>query len=555
MLFALAVPMAMLVATGCREATSEPARFDQAPEGYVERVAYYPSGEVLQSVLMVRKMAPKRVRVGETFEYYIELHNPTDKVVLKNLLIRDYIDPNVRIIGSSPEWYDIDAAEEEGEYVPDAEERKQWREGRDLDDFPRPKPAIGKVKPVAPWNAKIGEKPEIRWFVGSLFPEKSIDIRVRAKAVAGELDETRIINCASVDYQIAACVASRVVEPELKLNMQLQRDFIICSTDQVDLKLRLKNTGSGTINNAVARVHLPEGLEAADGTNTITWNAGSLSGGDSKQHTPKVTVLRPGQYSVKAKAEGDGEIETEAASVQLTARQGSIDVTVDGPETEYVGLAAEYEVNVTNNGDARVRELEVRAPVPTNTEFVEATHDGSLQNNQIVWTFPRLEAGESQTLAYRVRGTDEGSYRAIAKAEAICTGEVTDMVQTKLEGVAAMVVEVVDNRDPNKVGQEEVYEIRVTNQGSAPETNVIVHCELGEGQRLISTTGETDTGAKRGARKVTFNPVESLTAGQTAEWSVKVDCNTEGDIRFYVEVNSDQHTRPVRETEATRIYK
>ena len=51
-----------------------------------------------------------------------------------------------------------------------------------------------------------------------------------------------------------------------------------------------------------------------------------------------------------------------------------------------------------------------------------------------------------------------------------------------------------------------------------------------------------------------FAPIPSLAPKATAVFKVKVKGTAAGDLRFKVEMNSDQLTRPVMETESTHIY-
>ena len=129
-----------LLAAGCGytdEGTRAPKRFYQLPQGWEEAFAHYPRGVVSESVLMIRKTGPKDIVANQDFEYVIEVYNPTDKVLLKNVLIRDYMAPGVRIRSSTPTWEYIDARREEGEWIPDL-----WKAGKDIDDKAAPAPAI-----------------------------------------------------------------------------------------------------------------------------------------------------------------------------------------------------------------------------------------------------------------------------------------------------------------------------------------------------------------------------------------------------------------------------
>jgi uncharacterized repeat protein (TIGR01451 family) len=254
-------------------------------------------------------------------------------------------------------------------------------------------------------------------------------------------------------------------------------------------------------------------------------------------------------------ATGSGTMQTEAQRVTLQARQGIINIVASGPTESYVGLPLEYGVTVSNVGDARVRDLVVEGQMPAGMEFVDATHDGQMRGDRVVWAFPTLAEGTSQAVTVRMRGTGEpGFVRNVFSARGVCTGDVSDIVRTKLEGVPAMVIECIDVQDPNKVGESETYEIRVTNQGSANLTNIVVNCHLEEAQEFVSATGPTPTNAKTGDREYTFGPLPALAPRETATWRTSVRCVAQGDIRFHLKVTSDQHGRPVEETESTRVY-
>lgn len=53
---------------------------------------------------------------------------------------------------------------------------------------------------------------------------------------------------------------------------------------------------------------------------------------------------------------------------------------------------------------------------------------------------------------------------------------------------------------------------------------------------------------------MTFEPYASLAPKQKISWTLVVKANQTGDTRFAVEMNTDQLTSPVNETESTRFY-
>ncbi len=132
------------------------------------------------------------------------------------------------------------------------------------------------------------------------------------------------------------------------------------------------------------------------------------------------------------------------------------------------------------------------------------------------------------------------------------TGEVTAVATTDLQGIPALLMEVVDEIDPVTVGDKTTYVITVTNQGSAQDQNVTIVCNLEEAMSFVSGTGTSEVTAEDGT--VTMAAVPGLDPGDAAVWRVTVKAESEADARFTVTLTSDQLQRPVRETESTNLY-
>jgi len=113
-------------------------------------------------------------------------------------------------------------------------------------------------------------------------------------------------------------------------------------------------------------------------------------------------------------------------------------------------------------------------------------------------------------------------------------------------------MEVIDLEDPIEVGSRTTYLITVTNQGSAPDTNIRIVCALEDKIQYVSSGGAT-AGSIMG-NTASFAPLHSLAPKARATWQVVVRGVRPGDVRFRVTMSSDQLTRPVEETEATHLY-
>jgi len=129
---------------------------------------------------------------------------------------------------------------------------------------------------------------------------------------------------------------------------------------------------------------------------------------------------------------------------------------------------------------------------------------------------------------------------------------VTSSTTTLIEGIPAILLEVVDLEDPVEVGKEETYVIMATNQGSADGTNISISCILEPNARFLSSKGPTEAMIK--GDTIVLGPIKKLAPNAKATWRVNVKAVKNGDVRFKVAMTSDQIERAVEETEATTFY-
>ena len=112
---------------------------------------------------------------------------------------------------------------------------------------------------------------------------------------------------------------------------------------------------------------------------------------------------------------------------------------------------------------------------------------------------------------------------------------------------------MVDLEDPIEVGAETTYEIRVVNQGTSPTTNLQIIATVPAGMTTRDATGPAPHRLQ--GQQVIFEKLPSLAAKADALYRVKVVGDKPGDMRFKVQMTSDQLRSPVYEEESTRVYK
>jgi len=146
-----------------------------------------------------------------------------------------------------------------------------------------------------------------------------------------------------------------------------------------------------------------------------------------------------------------------------------------------------------------------------------------------------------------------GSAQSTAAAQGYCCEQASSMAKTEVQGIPALLLEAIDVEDPIAVGGMETYHITVTNQGSAPDRNVVVEVNFEEEFDIASQKGPTSAKISK-PKTVQFEPLASLAPGQKATWTVTAKAVKAGDHRTAIKLTSSEFDRPIEETESTRAY-
>ncbi|MFT3785225.1 MAG: hypothetical protein QM770_03545 [Tepidisphaeraceae bacterium] len=505
---------ATVVATGCKSKTSAPTTGpsgavvvtspDAKPlvtlpaDGKVHGVLAYPTGDRATSSLLLEKSVPAEILANKPYTYELKVTNLTKQTL-----------ENVEIVESIP------AGMKFGDSVEGA--ALQIREnGAHLN--------LGSIKP--------GET-------------KTLSIPATASG-AGQLG-----SCASVSYATNLCLGLNVVSPSLKIDQTLPAETLLCN--EVPLHVGVTNNGTGTARGVKLEQALPEGMTTLDGQKAFDVNIGDIGAGETKNVDVPLKLAKTGEYKLTSKVTANDGLAGEATT-QTVARQPVLTVVKSGPEKNYIGVPYTYDITVTNKGDAPAAGTVVTDTLPQGLTALQASDEGTIANGTVVWNVGLLEKGASKSFKLVVRGDAPGTARNTVSATATCVpSPAVVSADTQLVGVPAVLVEVVDDPDPVRVGDQTTYTISITNQGSAPQTNLAITAEL-EAQMEAGAINGVTPGKLEGST-ITFDKLATLAPKAKAVWTVAVKAKDSADVRFKVKVVSDQVQRPVNEEESSNFYK
>lgn len=386
------------------------------------------------------------------------------------------------------------------------------------------------------------------WHLGTLQPNESVSIQV----IGSPKDAQPVSNCTSVTYSAAVCAGFGVVQPALQLLASGTAEALVC--DDLTYTYRVTNTGTGAARNVTVDVQLPEGITDAKGQRTFKKTIESLASGRSEEFSIKAKGSRTGTFTGTSVATAEGNLRAVAGDVRTVLRQPKLTIVGEGTTRAFAGRDLEASFIVTNEGDAVAREVTVEQTVPSSVRFKAATAGGKHGSGMVRWVLTDLKPRESRKIAASFESLAVGTVRSTATAKTYCADPATAALEARVEGIPAILLEVVDLKDPIVVGTELTYLITVTNQGSAPATGVTISVRIPEQASYVAATGQTTTMAQPGANEFSFAPVASIDPKKEVSWRVTVRGVKPGDARFRVRMTSNELQSPVEESEATFFY-
>jgi uncharacterized repeat protein (TIGR01451 family) len=387
---------------------------------------------------------------------------------------------------------------------------------------------------------------QVMWRIDTLGPKASERIEISGVPTAME----PLKHCTSITYAVQACSNIHVVKPALELARKVPSEALLC--DLITVEYAVQNVGTGAARDVQIRETLPDGLLTENGKNTVQFEAGTLSAGQSRSFTIRLRASRTGVFVNKAQAESTSNIKAESVATATTIRQPMLEIVKQGPSRLYLGRPASFEITLTNRGDGVARDTVLEDMLPTGVTGVEASAGADISGAKLTWQLGTIPAGTAKTVRVSYKPSNTGMLTSTATASAYCTEPVTTTASTSVIGIPAVRIDVVDLEDPIEVGGVVTYVLTVANEGSAPDRNIRLVCNMEENMEYISATGPTQ-GSNMG-RTINFGPLPALSPGEKATWTIKARAAKAGGVRFRTTMSSDQLTRPVEQTEATFLY-
>jgi uncharacterized repeat protein (TIGR01451 family) len=356
--------------------------------------------------------------------------------------------------------------------------------------------------------------------------------------------EGQLTSCATIAANPRTCAATFVGKPLVSLvktgpeTAQLGSDVTYTNT--------VSNTGTMPARDVVLTDKIPEGLAHPSGQYELTFKVGDLAPKQSKDFPVTLKTTQRGSVCNSSIASSANAPEATAKACTLVQQSGLAVLKTGDPE-QFLNRRAGYTIVVTNTGDTILKNVAVTDTAPEPTSFVTA--DGAAIDKQTAtWIVAELRPGQSKVFKAVLTSKVAGTHRNEVAATALGMREVAQ-ASTIWRGLAALLIEAIDDNDPVQIGDTTTYTIRVTNQGTADETNIGLTMKFTDQVKPISAEGLTVNG-----QEMSISSIPKLAPKESVTYKITIQGVRAGDARLKVTLTSDGLTSPVIEEESTRVY-
>jgi uncharacterized repeat protein (TIGR01451 family) len=345
-----------------------------------------------------------------------------------------------------------------------------------------------------------------------------------------------------VTFRPADGARTKVARPPFSVELSADHDKA-ARGEHVTFSIRVANNSETPIQNIKLYESLPSGLHHPRGRQ-ISANFGDLVPHDTRTITLETTAVESGTHHNQVLAQADRGVEA-SAGLDVLITEPSVALRVDGPKQGVTRQDLEFHVEVNNPGPQPAKNVRLIQALPPAFEVVSASTGANLDTNlhALVWSLPDLNAGQRQTLTFRVQGGDAGDWPLYTAVLTDNLPEARLASVVHLEATTALKLEVRTRDSSLAVGVETTYVLHLFNHGDAACAGLQLSVTLPP--ELSPLDAQGPSAGKIEAQQVRFAPLAKLPARADTVYRVRVRGRQAGQGRVRVELAASKE-RPVQ---------
>lgn len=302
-------------------------------------------------------------------------------------------------------------------------------------------------------------------------------------------------------------------------------------------RLRLSNPGNAPAKNVVVNLN-------SNSNGSSSSEIGDVGPGQEQVVDVELTFQQRGAVKIAAEASSGPNLRTQS-NIEVQVRQAALSAALVTSPVALFGAPTPCEAKITNAGDAEAKNVKASIMLPSGCTFTSAPPGATVKGNELVWSLPRLAAGDTATYQFQFSSSKPGTQSMLLACVASGSIQARSEANFEVEAVADLKLVVNDPPAPAAVNSEVVYELTVTNRGSRDASSVKVLAQFSDGIEPIRADGAKH---RIVPGQVLFEPIDNIQPGQTLHMKVIAKATQDGTHRFRAEVRCDENeTRLVHE--------
>ena len=213
------------------------------------------------------------------------------------------------------------------------------------------------------------------------------------------------------------------------------------------------------------------------------------------------------------------------------------------------GRTVEICLSLRNSGNVTEPSATVSLPIPSDAIVTATTDNGTVADNTVTWKIENLPANATKQVCTVIKTQKPGALSFNPAALGTGATAAASSCATEAVGIPAILLEKSDDPDPVAIGDTTTYTVKVTNQGTADDSNVQVSVAVApELAPVSSAEGAID------GQTVTLPVIPKLAPKAAVTYKIVVKGVTAGDGHTKFTLSSDVLKSPIHAEESTTVY-
>jgi hypothetical protein len=336
-----------------------------------------------------------------------------------------------------------------------------------------------------------------------------------------------------------------VRQPKLKLSAQVAPRVAIGT--EVAWSVKVTNTGDGRAEKVLVTPSLNNG-EVNGNPLAQPVQIGSLKPGETKEVQFTVVPTRRGEVSATFVCSNPDGLEVSEEST-FRALQAELSVRAEGPKVQPLAREGNYQIVVTNPGDATTASTMVSVRVPEGLEITAAAENAyHARTRTLRWRLTKVRPSDVVRLPFRAETVTEGDQTLRIVAQSAQIPEATTTHTTTVISRPNLSVTVLNEEELSAIGDRISFKVTMVNAGSKPAEDLKIRVPMPAGLEAVDSENYQVTDGV-----ITF-PTQKLDSGEKVTLVFQVIGQQAGESRVRVLIDGPSLTRELSFEGSTFCY-